>query len=578
MPRNQRVIRAGGLVRSSEGAHEVGRRSHIMAASAVVFILASLAAAVAQPATITVNSLDDPNPGTTLCVLRDAITAANTKAKINGCAAGAGTDIINFSVSAGTIELGSTLPAIVNTLTILGPSAAASAVTISGAGQYRVLLVDPSALLNLSNLTITQGNGGDSDGGGLFNNGGTVAVNNSTFTDNSAASAGAIVNNSGTLTVANSTFSGNDAVGITVCNQICNTAVGNGGAIENSGNLDVSNSTFVNNGSGDGFGGAIASNSGPLTVSNSTFTGNNGGFGGAIFLASGTLAVSNGTFTSNSAVRGGVIYNFEGSVNLNGTILAASSGGNCFGTITDNGYNLSDDASCEFSATGSQNNVPATSSVPGTALNLDPDGLQSNGGPTQTIALEEGSAAIDAIPVAACTYQNVNPCTNPPTISSSGPLVCDQRGEPRPGSGESACAIGAFEPQLLTEFAEFDTGLIVFPKQFAAGGSFTLSADAPAFNPATQAVTMTLASASFGPLVVTIPPGHFTFVKGQYRYSGTLSGVKYGTSISAPVHGVYEFTFAAFGVDVTDISNPVSVMLQIGANIGTDDDVAAAIL
>ena len=83
---------------------------------------------------------------------------------------------------------------------------------------------------------------------------------------------------------------------------------------------------------------------------------------------------------------------------------------------------------------------------------------------------------------------------------------------------------------------------------------------------------MTLAAVSFGPLAVTIPPGHFTLVKGQYKYSGTLSGIKYGVTFSAPVHGVYEFTFAAFGVDVTGITNPVSVTLQIGANIGTDDD------
>ena len=119
--------------------------------------------------------------------------------------------------------------------------------------------------------------------------------------------------------------------------------------------------------------------------------------------------------------------------------------------------------------------------------------------------------------------------------------------------------------------------MIVFPNQFLAGGSFTLAADAPAFNPPTQAVTMTLASVSFGPLAVTIPPSHFKLVKGQYKYSGTLGGVKYGVTFSAPVHGVYAFTFAAFGVDVAGISNPVSVTLQIGENLGTDD-IGAAIL
>jgi hypothetical protein len=100
-----------------------------------------------------------------------------------------------------------------------------------------------------------------------------------------------------------------------------------------------------------------------------------------------------------------------------------------------------------------------------------------------------------------------------------------------------------------------------------AGGSFTLGADA-VFNPPTQAVTMTISSASFGPLSLTIPAGSFKLVKGQYKYSGTIDGVNYGVTIFAPVDGVYQFTFAAFGVDVTGITNQVTVTLQIGTNIG----------
>ena len=260
---------------------------------------------------------------------------------------------------------------------------------------------------------------------------------------------------------------------------------------------------------------------------------------------------------------------------VKGTSLTASIGGNCsrgeFAEgITDDGFNLDDDGSCGFSS----------GTTPDADIALDPAGLQNNGGPTQTIALEPGRVAMNAIPVTACTYQNVNPRTNPPTISSgsSGPLVCDQRGEPRPDNGESACAIGAFEPQTLAEFAEFNTGLIVFPNQFAAGGSFTLAADAPTFNPPTQAVTITISSAAFGPLAVTIPAGSFKLVKGQYKYSGTIDGINYGVTIFAPVDGVYQFTFAVFAVDVTGITNPVSVTLQIGGNIGTDDNVAAASL
>jgi hypothetical protein len=85
----------------------------------------------ARAATITVDSLADTGaPG--ICVLRDAITAANTMNAKDGCAAGTGSDSIKFGVS-GTITLASELPAIVGNLTITGPKARATpGITISG--------------------------------------------------------------------------------------------------------------------------------------------------------------------------------------------------------------------------------------------------------------------------------------------------------------------------------------------------------------------------------------------------------------------------------------------------------------
>ena len=62
----------------------------------------------ARAATITVDSLGDPG-AMAICALRDAVTAANTMTATNGCAAGTGSDKIQFSVS-GTISLASTLP------------------------------------------------------------------------------------------------------------------------------------------------------------------------------------------------------------------------------------------------------------------------------------------------------------------------------------------------------------------------------------------------------------------------------------------------------------------------------------
>ena len=97
-------------------------------------------------------------------------------------------------------------------------------------------------------------------------------------------------------------------------------------------------------------------------------------------------------------------------------------------TIADGGYNLSDDASCNFSAMTSQN------SVSDAMLNLDIDGLENNGGPTETIALESPSVAIDQIPLTLCTDAN------------GDPLTTDQRGygRPAPAPQQSLCDIGAF--------------------------------------------------------------------------------------------------------------------------------------
>lgn len=99
---------------------------------------------------------------------------------------------------------------------------------------------------------------------------------------------------------------------------------------------------------------------------------------------------------------------------------------NCIGTISDLGYNISDDSSCGFGASTSLNN---------TDPRLDPSGPQQNGGPTETVALRAGSPAIDTIPIPDCTDQGGNP------------LTTDQRGFSRPDAGEAFCDIGAYEFQ-----------------------------------------------------------------------------------------------------------------------------------
>ncbi len=206
---------------------------------------------------------------------------------------------------------------------------------------------------------------------------------------------------------------------------------GGGGAIDGDGTaLEIDNCTFNNNDAGE-IGGAVEASAGTVTITNSTFASNDGTLeGGGVGNAGSLLKITNSTFSGNEAVKGGALYTFSGTTDVKSTIFAASTGGNC-GTsavTNDEGYNLSDDTSGCFSAATSKNNF--------SNLNLDPTGLQNNGGPTKTIALESDSGAVDFIPVASCTDQSAMP----------QPLTTDQRGLPRPDPGNpNFCDAGAFE-------------------------------------------------------------------------------------------------------------------------------------
>src|SRR5262249_9305273 len=215
--------------------------------------------------------------------------------------------------------------------------------------------------------------------------GGTVNISNSTFANNSALSRGGGIDNRGTVSISNSTFSGN-------------STGAEGGGLFTFGTLSINNSTFANNSAGNR-GGALC-NGGTVSISNGTFSGNSAGEGGGI--------------TNGCSPGGGP----SSKVSVGGSIVATNAGGNCVneaGTITSQGYNLESGSDCGFTGTGDlQNTDPKLASA-----------LASNGGATQTLALLDGSPAINKIPTSACT------------------LATDQRGVSRPQG--PACDIGAFE-------------------------------------------------------------------------------------------------------------------------------------
>jgi len=283
-------------------------------------------------------------------------------------------DTITFSCS-GTIPIISTLT-ISKNLTLDGSG---QSVTLDGGNSVQVLSVNSGVSFTLNALTIAHGL--SNNGGGLADIGGTVSISNSTFANNSSPGAG-------------------------------------GGLFNVGGTVSISNSTFANNSAGAEGGGLFNQFSSTVTISNSTFASNSAsrGGGGLFNQPLGVLTISNSTFASNSATFVGGIDNAGTGMRIGGSIVANNTGGNCIGDTLSTGYNLESSTDCGFTGTGDLQN---------TDPKLDPSSLQNNGGPTQTLALQPDSAAVDQIPV-----------------GSSCPAT-DQRGVSRPQG--PTCDIGAFE-------------------------------------------------------------------------------------------------------------------------------------
>jgi len=328
-------------------------------------------------------------------------------------------------------------------------------------------------------------------GGAIFVDSGTITIKRGVFNNNNAANGGAIFVNSGaTLNVTSSNFQinnnrasgaggaiysngGNVIIqrdpGQTLGNvSIASNSAGNGGGAIYAGGGQLSvDGVEINNNSSPGSGGAVVVSSikppNPASITRTYFHGNSSsGNGGAVYaLNFSTLNVAASTFTGDraSGLGGGVYVDTLGNLNvLNSTFLG---GANREGIVVSSGL-----ANVVFSTilaanlgTGSTPNLNLSNSIlrevtcapsvldeglnlqfqstscPGSIPTMNPDLdsrlLQNNGGPTPTIALLEGSPAIDAIAIGDCIDQNKNQ------------VKTDQRGFGRPAG--PACDMGAYE-------------------------------------------------------------------------------------------------------------------------------------
>jgi hypothetical protein len=338
----------------------------------------------------------------------------------------------------------------------------------SGAG----ICNSSTGTLNVTNSTFTANSdffGGN--GGGIFNGGpGAVNVNNSTFTANRANS-GAGIAAGGTAVVTGCTFSANTAIGRGGEHNGDSGFEGRGGAILNGGTADISNSTFAGNSAtgGNGFNGAGAT-----------------GRGGAVFHGGASLSFANCTVFGNSASGGtgtttgsgvgGGVETVSGNATIKSSLIAlnsASSGPDVRGSFTSAGFNL-------IGKRDDSTGVTATTDLTGTIAapldpKLDPNGLQNNGGLTETVALLPGSPAIDK---GSSSGLSVN-------------LTTDQRGTGFPrvfddsiianAAGGDGTDIGAFELQSgqPTKLANISTRLAVQTGDNVLIGGFIITGTQP---------------------------------------------------------------------------------------------------
>jgi hypothetical protein len=448
----------------------------------------------------------------------------------------------------GTITLTSAELAINKDLTITGSGA--DVITVSGNGALRVFDIGAAFTVEISGLTIAQGQVSGSTGatGGGINNAGnltlilcTVSANTATGTGLGFARGGGI-ENFGTLTITDSTVSGNSASGHTAfgggidnggtamiigstVNANSASAFGHanaGGGISNEGTLTMTNSILSDNRVNDNGGGIY--NTGTSTLTGCTLSGNQGfvGNGGGIY-NQGTMTLTDSTLSGNatSSGPGGGIYNFSaltftdctvsgnsahsgggidnvspGTANVRNTLLAgntAPSAPDVAGVLNSQGYNLIGDG------TGSSGYV-GTDQVGTAGMPIDPmlGPLQNNGGPTPTMALLPGSPALNA---------------GDPTQLG----VADQRGVVRRGGVN----IGAYQ-------ASASAFRLAAPRRVTAGVPFTLTVTAvDPFGQLAAGYTGTVTFATTDPDPRVVLPADYAFTAadgGVHTFTDTGRG------------------------------------------------------
>jgi subtilisin family serine protease len=167
-------------------------------------VIGSFEVAIAFAGQIDVTTTSD---GTTAGTLRSAVQAANLEAGLNTIALRTG-ETYTLDISGAGEDASATGDLDITDADGLVIRGNGATIAVVG-GIDRVFDIQSSGALTLLDVTITGGSV-NGDGGGIHNNGGTLTIDRSLLTGNTATSGGALAS-TGTTTLINTTISGNNA-------------------------------------------------------------------------------------------------------------------------------------------------------------------------------------------------------------------------------------------------------------------------------------------------------------------------------------------------------------------------------
>jgi hypothetical protein len=521
------------------GAHRGSRR-------APALMLESLEGRIVlAPTMYTVNTTADIATGTgTSGSLRYVLGLANADPNPDGSTIGfdptvfATPQTITLSSGLGQLNLGETAGPQV----IQGPT---GGVTVSGGGAVQVFNVAAGVTATISGLTISGGSTSVFTSGGGVSNSGTLSLTDCTVADNSTGALGAGLYNNGTLS-------------LTDCSVADNSAQGFGGGLYNARTLSLTDCTLADNsagvrGGGLGAGGGLE-NTGTLSLTACTVSGNSAYRGGGLYsTGTQTMTLTACTIADNTASNSaGGVYNAFGKVILTASTVADNTAGSSAGglenassgtatlantIVADNAATGPSDiaGSAAAGVTGSFNligtggsggitggahgNIVLTSL---TDLGLAP--LGDYGGPTQTMALLPGSAAIGqgTAVTGLTTDQRGEPLASPPDLGAFQ------------SQGFTMTAVPGSTPQSAGINTSFSNPLAVAvtannPVEPVAGGLVTFAATPRASGASATLSAPTATIGSDGQASVTATANA---IAGSYTVTASAAGVASPASFS----------------------------------------------